>query len=215
MDALPQIQIVSITIDKGDGKVRPRAKLALAFPELLESWTLQQVFVRCHYSYYHSTYSIFKYIFTTPNRNKDASVMVGLSISWLCVTRLPQSMTETQFYGFVSMYGPVDTCFLMASSITGQSKGYGLVRYQSMEAATRARHLINLFHGLSPFWSVYTYVTYTCDWIPDFHETYRSLHSKCLFVDNLPPYYRNLTMFRKIFSVIKQPIFCQVNLVYQ
>ena len=52
MDALPQIQIVSITIDKGDGKVRPRAKLALAFPELLESWTLQQVFVRCHYYYY-------------------------------------------------------------------------------------------------------------------------------------------------------------------
>ena len=65
MDALPQIQIVSITIDKGDGKVRPRAKLALAFPELLESWTLQQVFVRCHYSYYHSTYSIFKYIYNS------------------------------------------------------------------------------------------------------------------------------------------------------
>ena len=127
--------------------------------------------------------------------------MIEPNLSWLCVTRLPLDMTETQFYVLMSMYGPVDTCFLMASIVTGKSKGYGIVKYQTMEAATQARHLIN--HS--------THITSICEWIPDIFVTYRSLHSKCLLVEHLPSIYKNLTMFRKIFSVIKEPIFCQVE----
>ena len=40
-------------------------------------------------------------------------------------------------------YGRVAACFLMISEVTGDSKGYGLVKYLSSEAAAQARHLLN------------------------------------------------------------------------
>ncbi len=33
-------------------------------------------------------------------------------------------------------------CFLMISEVTGESKGYGLVKYISSEAAAQAKHLL-------------------------------------------------------------------------
>jgi hypothetical protein len=36
----------------------------------------------------------------------------------------------------------VAACFLMISEVTGESKGYGLVKYISSEAAAQAKHLL-------------------------------------------------------------------------
>ena len=38
-----------------------------------------------------------------------------------------------------------------------------------------------------------------------------SLHSKCLFVDRLPENYRDMAEFRKIFSTVVNPPYCQVR----
>ena len=118
---MSDVDITSVTIDKTDGRVRPGAKLVLAKPELLDSWSQSNVFVK----------------------NKEVSVMVGPSDSWLCVARLPLSITEDQFQGLVSSYGRVGQCFLVVSEVTGQTKGYGVVRYQCSQAAAQARHLLD------------------------------------------------------------------------
>ena len=49
------------------------------------------------------------------------------------------------------------------------------------------------------------------DWLPSSITQYKSLHSKCLLVENLPPQYRNFTQFRKIFSCVAKPPYCQVR----
>ena len=51
------------------------------------------------------------------------------------------------------------------------------------------------------------------DWLNSSHLSYSALHSKCLYVDHLPPNYRDLNNFRKIFSVVKNPPYCQVCFV--
>ena len=38
-----------------------------------------------------------------------------------------------------------------------------------------------------------------------------SLHSKCLFVDRLPPDYRDMGEFRRLFSAVVSPPYCQVR----
>lgn len=49
-----------------------------------------------------------------------------------------------------------------------------------------------------------------CDWLDSTHVTFESLHSKCLYVDRLPPNFRDMGEFRKIFSSIVNPPYCQV-----
>lgn len=86
----------------------------------------------------------------------------------------------------------------------GQSKGYGLIKYLSSEAAAQARHLLDgrVVNG--------NYVV-DCDWLNAGHITFQSLHSKALYVDGLPHNYRDLAEFRKTFSVIMKPPYCQVR----
>ena len=38
-----------------------------------------------------------------------------------------------------------------------------------------------------------------------------SLHSKCLYVDRLPPDYRDMGEFRRLFSAVVSPPYCQVR----
>ena len=38
-----------------------------------------------------------------------------------------------------------------------------------------------------------------------------SLHSKCLYVDQLPPDYRDMGEFRRLFSAVVSPPYCQVR----
>lgn len=50
-----------------------------------------------------------------------------------------------------------------------------------------------------------------CDWLDSSHVTVRSLHSKCLYVDRLPPNYRDMGEFRRVFSAVVNPPYCQVG----
>ncbi len=85
----------------------------------------------------------------------------------------------------------------------GKSKGYGLIKYVSSEAAAQARHLLDgRIVGATHY--------IDCEWLHSSRITFASLHSKALYVDNLPPGYRDGAEFRSIFSAIKNPPYCQV-----
>ena len=94
--------------------------------------------------------------------------------------------------------------------IPGESKGYGLIKYVSSDAAAQARHLLD---GRTVTSSRYPHMTYglDCDWLNSAHTSFKSLHSKALYVDHLPPNYRDMGEFRRIFSVFKSPPYCQVG----
>ena len=96
-DALPSLGIVSVTIERNDGRYKPGAKLALERPEELDNWKMHNVFVK----------------------NKEVSVCVGNSEGWLCVAKLPLDYTEHQFAMLAGAYGKVKECFLMISEKTG------------------------------------------------------------------------------------------------
>lgn len=99
--------------------------------------------------------------------------------------------------------------------ISGKFKGYGLVRYTSKASSLQARHvlegrIVRGGHALD------------CDWLKcntptnvDSTETATvSLHSKCLFIDNLPKNYRDMGEFRRLFSTIVNPPYCQVKMAF-
>uniref|UniRef100_A0A0K2V4V9 RRM domain-containing protein n=2 Tax=Lepeophtheirus salmonis TaxID=72036 RepID=A0A0K2V4V9_LEPSM len=90
----------------------------------------------------------------------------------------------------------------MISEKTGESKDYGLIKYMSSDAAAQARHLLDNREIDS--------YTIDCDWLNSGRITFASLHSKCLYVNHLPPNYRDMGEFRKRFSVIKNPPYCQI-----
>ena len=135
-------------------------------------------------------------------KNKEVSVCVGSSDQWLCVARLPLSMTDAELVSLASGYGRLKAAFVVCSEVSGASKGYGLVKYETSEAAASARQLLaNKVIGGDRI---------EVDWLNSTHISYDQLQSKCLFVSNLPNNYRDSNAFRKIFSVIKSPPYCQV-----
>ena len=182
---------MGVTIERNDGRYKASAKLSLDYPELLDDWpeSRQNVFVR----------------------NKEVSVCVGSSDGWLCVAKLPLSYTDEEFFNLASAYGKVREAFLMASERTGESKGYGLIKYVSSEAAAQARHLLDgrTVPG-GPRDNPHDVYKLDCDWLNSSHISFASLHSKALYVDHLPPNFRDLTEFRKLFGVVKQPPYCQI-----
>ncbi len=56
--------------------------------------------------------------------------------------------------------------------------------------------------------------TLQADWINSTHISLKQLHSKCLYVDRLPPNYRDMAAYRKMFSVLKNPPYCQVKRIW-
>eukprot|EP00095_Tigriopus_kingsejongensis_P002316 snap_masked-scaffold347_size200506-processed-gene-0.11 protein:Tk02316 transcript:snap_masked-scaffold347_size200506-processed-gene-0.11-mRNA-1 annotation:"ribonucleoprotein ptb-binding 1-like isoform x2" len=181
-DAFPDLTIYGVMIEQTDGRYKPGAKITLQKPELLDDWpkSRQNVFIL----------------------NKEVSVCIGSSDGWLCVAKLPLDYTDDQFMQLAESYGRVKEAFLMISEHTGESKGYGLIKYLSSDAAAQARHLLD--------GRVINSYRMDCDWLNSGHITFKSLHSKALFVDHLPPRYRDLGEFRKIFSVVRNPPYCQI-----
>ena len=91
----------------------------------------------------------------------------------------------------------------MPFSFSGESKGYGLIKYVSSDASAQARHLLDgRLVGSHKI---------VCDWLDSSHVTFASLHSKILYVDCLPANYRDNAEFRKMFSVEKNPCYCMVS----
>lgn len=86
----------------------------------------------------------------------------------------------------------------------GDSKGYGFVEYTTKEAALQAK---NMLDGKQ----VENWIL-CCDWLDSSHITFDSLHSKCLYVDNLPKDFRDMGEFRKVFGSVVNPPYCQVRM---
>lgn len=86
----------------------------------------------------------------------------------------------------------------------GESKGYGFVEYATKEAALHAKSKLD---GMQINDS-----TLCADFIDGSHITFESLHSKCLYVDNLPLNYRDMGEFRRLFSKVINPPYCQIAL---
>lgn len=159
------------------------ARAVLEDPEMLDEWDKDRIFTL---------------------RGQRVPVTPTSSENMLCVGRLPLSLTEQEFKALVEQYGVVKTCFLMISEKTGENKGYGFVEFKSKEIGIAAKNYLDgkNIRGVSII----------CDWLNHNHTTFESLHSKCLYVDNLPKDFRDMTEFRKIFSTYVNPPYCQIAL---
>ena len=58
------------------------------------------------------------------------------------MAKLPLTYSDEEFFNLASAYGKVREAFLMISERTGESKGYGLIKYVSSEAAAQVIRLI-------------------------------------------------------------------------
>ena len=78
-----------------------------------------------------------------------------------------------------------------------------MIKYCSSDAAAQARHLLNarVYDGSYDL---------VCDWLNSGHLSLSALHSKTLYVDGLPAGFRDQGEFRRAFSVVKNPAFCQI-----
>lgn len=137
-------------------------------------------------------------------REQSISVAPTPTEMVLCVARLPFNFTESDFYNLIKEYGEVKMYFLMISERTGSSKGYGFVQYVNKENALIARNALND--------KVIDTFQLVCDWLNSSHLTFSSLHSKCLYVDNLPKQFRDMGEFRAVFEKIVKPPYCQIAL---
>jgi len=61
----------------------------------------------------------------------------------LIVNYLPPALTEEQLKILFSAYGPVESCKLMIDKVTGQSLGYGFVKYFKADDATKGIQALN------------------------------------------------------------------------
>jgi len=180
--ALPDVDIIRIEIDRMDVRHRPGARLYLKHPYILDNWP-------------HHRDNVYV-------RNKEVNLCLGTSDKWLVVARLPFSYTEDQLNTLMASYGNIKSSFLVCSEETGDSKGYGLVKYESQDAANLAKQFLN--------GKILQDEAIQVDWLNSSYIQYNQLHSKCLYVSNLPSNFRDLAQFRKIFSVVKNPPYCQI-----
>jgi len=121
---------------------------------------------------------------------------------WLCVAKLPVDITEDEFYDLLSEFGGVEDYFLMVSSKTGACKGYGFAKFTSSVAGLQARHVLEGQEVRGH--------TVDCGWVKEGSHPLPELNSKVLYVDNLPGGFRDLAQFRKLFSTIVSPPYCQI-----
>jgi len=121
---------------------------------------------------------------------------------WLCVAKLPVDITEDEFFDLLAEFGGVEDNFLMVSSKTGACKGYGFAKFTSSVAALQARHVLEgqevRGHRVD------------CGWVKEGSHPLPELNSKVLYIDNLPSGFRDLAQFRKLFSTIVSPPYCQI-----
>uniref|UniRef100_A0A0K2U9B3 RRM domain-containing protein n=1 Tax=Lepeophtheirus salmonis TaxID=72036 RepID=A0A0K2U9B3_LEPSM len=152
--------------------------------------------------YYSSQDDIKEERMSTYVLNESFKVNVTGSEQWLCLAKLPMDLEEEEFENICSEFGGMKGYHLIRSDLTGKFKGYALVEYKTKSASIQAKHILD-GHKLRGH-------TLEADWLTldRVHET--SLHSKCLFVDRLPTDYRDMGEFRKLFSSVVHPPYCQI-----
>ena len=100
----------------------------------------------------------------------------GIVQGWLVLTRLGPGTTGPEFGELTAGAGPVlQSCLVVTAS--GDSLGYGVVRYRDRQAGALARQLLRA-RGQE------------ADWLDSSLVRYSQLHSRALRVDNLPPGFR-------------------------
>ncbi|XP_028267858.1 ribonucleoprotein PTB-binding 1 isoform X2 [Parambassis ranga] len=135
-------------------------------------------------------------------RDREISVQLQPTDSLLCIANLPRAFTQQQFEELVRPFGNLERCFLVYSSSTGHSKGYGFVEYMKKDSAARAKsELLGKQLG-----SRMLYV----HWTEVGSLTYPLLHSKCLCVDRLPPSLLTAQDLRNALADTHTPVFCQL-----
>lgn len=118
----------------------------------------------------------------------------------LCLANLPLTLTERQLRAIAESYGPIRRCLLLMCEQSVQSKGYGVVEYCHKEHALQARQAL-------------VERKITCDLLdPSIYATMEALQSKCMFVEGLPENFRDLSEFRRMFSCVANPPYCQIPL---
>jgi len=132
----------------------------------------------------------------------DRTITVTDPEEWLCVAKLPLDTTEETFHDLLSDFGCVKDSFLLVSSRTGLFKGYGFACFTSKVAALQARHVLD---GQEVDGHLVD-----CGWLKEGTHHLSDLHSKVLYVDKLPIGFRDLAQFRKLFSKIVNPPYCQI-----
>ncbi|XP_034566475.1 ribonucleoprotein PTB-binding 1 isoform X2 [Notolabrus celidotus] len=135
-------------------------------------------------------------------RDREISVQLQPTDALLCIANLPCAFTQQQFEELVRPFGNLERCFLVYSTSTGHSKGYGFVEYMKKDSAARAKsELLGKQLG-----SRMLYV----HWTEVGSLTYPLLHSKCLCVDRLPPSLLTAQDLRNALADTHAPVFCQL-----
>uniref|UniRef100_A0A9J7ZYX4 Ribonucleoprotein PTB-binding 1 n=1 Tax=Cyprinus carpio carpio TaxID=630221 RepID=A0A9J7ZYX4_CYPCA len=135
-------------------------------------------------------------------REREISVQLQPTDALLCIANLPRAFTQQQFEELVRPFGNIERCFLVHSSTTGHSKGYGFVEYMKKDSAARAKsELLGKQLG-----SRMLYV----HWTEVGSLTFPMLHSLCLCVDRLPQNILSAQDLRSVLIDTHTPIFCQL-----
>ncbi|XP_075310235.1 ribonucleoprotein PTB-binding 1 isoform X2 [Odontesthes bonariensis] len=135
-------------------------------------------------------------------RDRDISVQLQPTDALLCIANLPRAFTQQQFEELVRPFGNLERCFLVYSTCTGHSKGYGFVEYMKKDSAARAKsELLGKQLG-----SRMLYV----HWTEVGSLTYPQLHSKCLCIDRLPPSLLTAQDLHNALADTHTPVFCQL-----
>ena len=111
------------------------------------------------------------------------------------------------------------------SSFAGHCKGYGFARFDSPSAALQViLHSRSLEIKILDVFKLKFVIQarhvlegqevrghrVDCEWVKEGTHTLASLHSKVLYVDHLPPAFRDLPQFRKLFATVVSPPYCQI-----
>uniref|UniRef100_A0A3P8STE4 Ribonucleoprotein PTB-binding 1 n=1 Tax=Amphiprion percula TaxID=161767 RepID=A0A3P8STE4_AMPPE len=135
-------------------------------------------------------------------RDREITVQLQPTDALLCIANLPRAFSQQQFEELVRPFGNLERCFLVYSTSTGHSKGYGFVEYMKKDSAARAKsELLGKQLG-----SRMLYV----HWTEVGSLTYPLLHSKCLCVDRLPPSLLTAQDLHNALADTHTPVFCQL-----
>ncbi|KAG7316880.1 hypothetical protein KOW79_019178 [Hemibagrus wyckioides] len=135
-------------------------------------------------------------------REREISVQLQPTDALLCIANLPRSFTQQQFEELVRPFGNLERCFLVHSTSTGHSKGYGFVEYMKKDSAARAKSEL-LGKQLGPR-MLYVH------WTEVGSLTFATLHSRCLCVDRLPASLLTAQDLLNTLADMPEPIFCQL-----
>ena len=126
--------------------------------------------------------------------------------SLLFVGNLPLTFTENSLRLMFSQYGNVLRCFIVYSTVTGRSKGYGFVEFETKDEASTAKQ------------NMATKVVGTRGLRVDFTDTgmqtFEDLHSLTLFVDMLPKDVNVEQKLSRILSCYGIVNFCKVRTIW-